>query len=77
MELVLALAILPLGVAVLVSVLTGKPFRVEITHKHPETEAVPLPEEDKTEQRLKETVAQTLQELWMGVETDDDRRTTV
>lgn len=40
MELVLALAILPLGVAALVSVLTGKPLRVEIMHKHDAPQAV-------------------------------------
>lgn len=71
MELVLALAILPLGVAALVSVLTGKPLRVEIMHKHDAPQAVAVEQPANTEQAVKESVAETLQKMWMGVNEDD------
>lgn len=76
MELVLALAILPAGVALLVSVLTGKPIRLEITHRMPEPAAAPAAQEDKDAQMVQETIAQKIQEVWMGVMQDDDRGTT-
>ena len=56
MELVLALAILPAGVALLISVLTGKPIRLEITHRMPEPAAAPAAQEDKDAQMVQETI---------------------
>ena len=75
MEVLLALAILPVGVALLVSVLSGKPVRIEITHRVPDPAPIPEVPMDKTEQAVKETIAQKIQEAWMGVMQDDDRGT--
>ena len=76
MEIILALAILPLGIAALIAVLTGKPFRLEITHRQelPPVTVTEVPNEP-TAQVLKETVAQTIQQMWMGVSNDDDSPT--
>ena len=76
MELVLALAILPLGIAALVAVLTGRPLRLEITHKQdvPPVTVSETPEEPEA-QVVRETVAKTIQQMWMGVNDDDDSST--